>query len=124
MRHHTAAHIINGSARRMFGNHIWQSGAHKGVEEARLDITHFENLSDDQREELERRCNEVVLEDHKVTMTFMPRDEARKIFGFRLYQGGVVPGKIIRVVDTEGVDTEACGGMHCDRTTKVGPIRI
>ncbi len=95
MRHHTAAHIINGSARKMFGNHIWQSGAHKGVEEARLDITHFENLSDDQREELERRCNEVVLEDHKVTMTFMPRDEAERKYGFRLYQGGVVPGKII-----------------------------
>ena len=45
MRHHTAAHLINGCARALFGNHVWQAGAHKAVEEARLDITHFENLS-------------------------------------------------------------------------------
>ncbi len=124
MRHHTAAHIINGTARVMLGNHVWQSGAHKGVEEARLDITHYENLSDEQRTELERRCNLRVLEDHPVEMSFMPRDEAEAKFGFRLYQGGVVPGKIIRVVNTTGVDVEACGGLHCDRTSRVGPIRI
>ncbi|MBI0584361.1 MAG: alanine--tRNA ligase, partial [Methanomassiliicoccus sp.] len=124
MRHHTAAHIINGSARRMLGNHVWQSGAHKSVDEARLDITHFENLSEEQRSQLERRCNEIVLEDHPVEIAFMPRDEAEAKFGFRLYQGGVVPGKIIRVVNTTNVDVEACGGLHCDRTSRVGPIRI
>lgn len=124
MRHHTAAHIINGSARRMFGNHIWQSGAHKSVDEARLDVTHYENLTDEQRNELERRCNEIVLEDHPVEINFMQRDDAEAKFGFRLYQGGVVPGKIIRVVNTVGVDVEACGGLHCDRTSRVGPIRI
>lgn len=124
MRHHTAAHIINGSARTMLGNHIWQTGAHKSVDEARLDVTHFENLSEEQREQLERRCNEVVLEDHPVHIKFMPRDEAEAQFGFRLYQGGVVPGRIIRVVNTTGVDVEACGGLHCDRTSRVGPIRI
>ena len=124
MRHHTAAHIINGSARAMLGNHVWQSGAHKSVDEARLDITHFENLSEEQRAQLERRCNEVVLEDHPVEIKFMPRDEAEAKFGFRLYQGGVVPGKVIRVVNTTGVDVEACGGLHCDRTSRVGPIRI
>lgn len=124
MRHHTAAHIINGTARRMLGNHIWQSGAHKSVDEARLDVTHFENLSEEQRVELERRCNQVVLEDHPVVIKFMPRDEAEAQFGFRLYQGGVVPGKTIRVVNTTGVDVEACGGMHCSRTSHVGPIRI
>jgi alanyl-tRNA synthetase len=124
MRNHTAAHIINGSAREMLGNHVWQSGAHKSVDEARLDITHFENLSEEQRIALEKRCNEVVLEDHPVEIKFMPRDEAEAKFGFRLYQGGVVPGKIIRVVNTTGVDVEACGGLHCDRTSRVGPIRI
>jgi alanyl-tRNA synthetase len=108
----------------MFGNHIWQSGAHKSVDEARLDVTHFENLTDEQKAELEKRCNEVVLEDHPVEIKFMPRDEAERKFGFRLYQGGVVPGKIIRVVNTTGVDVEACGGLHCDRTSRVGPIRI
>jgi len=95
MRHHTAAHLINGCARNLFGNHVWQAGAHKAVEEARLDITHFENLSVEQRDRLERDVNKVVLEDLKINIGFMQRDVAEKLHGYRLYQGGAVPGKII-----------------------------
>jgi alanyl-tRNA synthetase len=36
----------------------------------------------------------------------------------------VVPGNELRVVDIEGVDTEACCGTHCDNTGEVGWIRI
>ncbi len=54
----------------------------------------------------------------------MPRDAAEKRYGHRLYQGGAVPGKVIRVVDIPGIDAEACGGIHCTRTSLVGPIKI
>jgi alanyl-tRNA synthetase len=124
MRHHTAAHIINGVARRMLGNHVWQAGAHKSVEEARLDITHYENLDNEQREAMEMEANRIVLEDHPIMVEFMPRDAAERRYGHRLYQGGAVPGKVIRVVDIPGIDAEACGGIHCRRTSLVGPIRI
>jgi alanyl-tRNA synthetase len=124
MRHHTAAHVINGSARRLFGNHVWQAGAHKSVEEGRLDITHYENLSTQQRDELERECNRVVLADIPIHITFMQRDVAESKHGYRLYQGGAVPGKVIRVVDIVGFDTEACGGLHCTHTGMIGPIRL
>ncbi|MCE5296997.1 MAG: alanine--tRNA ligase [Euryarchaeota archaeon] len=124
MRHHTAAHIINGCARRLFGNHVWQAGAHKGVDEARLDITHYENLTSEQRDLLERECNKIVLQDLKVNIEFMQRDEAERKHGYRLYQGGAVPGKIIRVVEIVGLDSEACGGIHCSHTGYVGTIRI
>ena len=124
MRHHTAAHLINGCARNLFGNHVWQAGAHKAVEEARLDITHFENLSVQQRDQLERDVNKVVLEDLKINIGFMQRDVAERLYGYRLYQGGAVPGKIIRVVEVVGLDAEACGGLHCSHTGMVGPVRI
>ena len=45
----------------------------------------------------------------------MQRDEAEKKHGYRLYQGGAVPGKIIRVVEIVGLDAEACGGIHCSQ---------
>ncbi|MDD1773705.1 MAG: alanine--tRNA ligase, partial [Methanomassiliicoccales archaeon] len=124
MRHHTAAHIINGLARRMLGNHVWQAGAHKSENEARLDITHFENLTQDQRNQLEREVNEIVLEDFEVNTSYMARDDAERLYGFRLYQGGAVPGGTIRVVVVSGLDAEACGGLHCKRTSQVGPVRI
>jgi alanyl-tRNA synthetase len=54
----------------------------------------------------------------------MDKAEAEKTFGFHLYQGGVVPGNSLRVVNIEGVDTEACCGTHCDNTAEVGWVRI
>jgi alanyl-tRNA synthetase len=32
----------------------------------------------------------------------------------KLYQGGVVPGNTLRVVNIDGIDVEACCGTHCD----------
>ena len=124
MRHHTSAHIINGTARSMLGNHVWQAGAHKSETEGRLDITHYENLTAEQRDTLEREVNRVILEDLKVKIQFMQRDEAEALHGYRLYQGGAVPGKVIRVVEILGLDAEACGGLHAKTTSFVGPIRI
>jgi alanyl-tRNA synthetase len=54
----------------------------------------------------------------------MDKAEAEKQFGFKLYQGGVVPGNQLRVVDIAGVDTEACCGTHADNTAEVGWVKI
>jgi len=55
----------------------------------------------------------------------MQRDEAESKYGFRLYQGGVVPGKNIRIVEVEGGwDVEACGGTHLANTSEAGLIKI
>jgi len=54
----------------------------------------------------------------------MDKSVAEKKHGFSLYQGGVVPGNELRVVDIEGVDTEACCGTHCDSTAEVGWIKL
>ncbi|MBM4237432.1 MAG: alanine--tRNA ligase, partial [Euryarchaeota archaeon] len=124
MRHHTAAHLINGISRKILGNHVWQAGAHKSEMEGRLDITHYESLTADQKNAIEREVNRVVLEDLPVKVQLMPRVEAERLHGFRLYQGGAVPGGTIRVVEVPGLDAEACGGLHCERTSQVGLVRI
>ncbi|MGC8885005.1 MAG: alanine--tRNA ligase [Candidatus Nanoarchaeia archaeon] len=124
MRHHTATHILNGICRRELGNHIWQAGAEKTVEKARLDITHYQNLSQEELRRIEALANEVVLANIPVQKYFLPRAEAEKKFGMRIYQGGAVPGAEIRIVEIPGLDVEACGGIHCDSTLEVGPIKI
>ena len=124
MSHHTAAHVINGVCQKMFGNHIWQAGANKGIDSARLDITHYENFSPEDIAIIERESNRLMMLDIPTVIEVIPRDDAEAKYGFRLYQGGTVPGKMIRVVSIPDVDSEACGGLHVDRTGKIGPIRI
>jgi alanyl-tRNA synthetase len=54
----------------------------------------------------------------------MPRNEAESLYGFRLYQGGAVPGKEIRVVRTGNWDVEACAGTHLKGTGEIGFLKI
>ncbi|MFH0869082.1 MAG: alanine--tRNA ligase-related protein [archaeon] len=124
MRHHTATHIINGAIRSVLGNHVWQAGAEKTPEKARLDFTHFSNLTPEEMQLIERRANEAVLANIPVKKTIMPKDAAEKKYGFRLYQGGAVPGASIRVIETEGLDVEACGGTHLNNTGEAGFIKV
>ncbi len=123
-QHHTATHIINGAARSVLGNHIWQAGASKTVERARLDITHYEQIKPADLKKIEAKANEIVKENLKVKKYFLPRNIAEQKFGFRLYQGGAVPGKEIRIVEIPNFDVEACGGTHLDKTGEAKLIKI
>jgi alanyl-tRNA synthetase len=60
----------------------------------------------------------------RVETAWMPRNEAESRYGFRLYQGGAVPGKEIRVVKTGDWDVEACAGTHLNSTGEIGFIKI
>ncbi|MHB8568069.1 MAG: alanine--tRNA ligase [Nitrososphaerales archaeon] len=124
MRHHTATHIINGACRKLIGPWVWQHSAFKDEDMGRLDITHFAHLNRDQVLEIERVANEVVRRNLEVVIKWIPRIDAEKTYGFRLYQGGVVPFRELRIVNIEGWDVEACGGTHCSRTGDVGLIKI
>lgn len=123
-RHHTATHVLNASARQILGPHIWQAGAEKTAKKSRLDITHFRALTPDEENSIESLANKVVMENRPVTVSTMDRDQAEKKYGFRLYQGGAVPGKKIRVIEVKDFDVEACGGTHCSSTGEIGLIKI
>jgi len=124
MRHHTATHIILGCARQVLGDHVWQAGAEKTEGRARLDITHHRPLSRDEVERIEELANRVIIEDRRVRSTYLPKYEAERRYGFRLYQGGVPLESTIRVVEVEGLDAEACFGTHVRSTAEVGTIKI
>ncbi|WNY26438.1 alanine--tRNA ligase [Methanolapillus ohkumae] len=122
-RHHTATHIINDAARKVLGNHIWQSGAQKTEDRARLDISHYKHITQEELNEIELLANKMVMENKKVGFESLDRTEAEQKYGFGLYQGGVPAGKTLRIVKV-GTDIEACGGTHCQNTGVIGPIKI
>jgi alanyl-tRNA synthetase len=123
-RHHTATHIVNLSARKVLGEHVWQHSAYKDVDKARLDITHYDVLSEEEIEKIEEVANEVVRNNLPVRVEIMQRGEAEKRYGFRIYQGGVVPEKVLRIVSIDDLDHECCAGVHCKSTAEVGYISI
>jgi alanyl-tRNA synthetase len=89
-----------------------------------LDISHYRRLTPEEVHKIETLANEAVLANMQVETTWLPRNEAESRYGFRLYQGGAVPGKDIRVVKTGEWDVEACAGTHLKNTGEIGFIKI
>jgi alanyl-tRNA synthetase len=124
MKAHTVTHLVNGAARRVLGEHVWQSGTQKGLETSRLDISHYRRLSPEEIHKIEILANQAIGANMRVETKWLPRNEAEARYGFRLYQGGAVPGKDIRVVKTGDWDVEACAGTHLGSTGEVGFVKI
>lgn len=123
-RNHTATHLIIAAARSVLGDHVWQTGAQKGVKKSRIDISHYKRIKPEELQEIELLANRYVMENRRVLTNWMARAEAEKKYGFILYQGGVVPGMSIRTVKINDVDVQACAGTHCTMTGDIGLIKI
>ncbi|WP_292484296.1 alanine--tRNA ligase [Methanohalobium sp.] len=122
-KHHTATHIVNDAAKKVLGTHIWQAGAQKFEDRARLDLSHYKRIKRDEIKRIELIANETVMENKRVVTEWVNRNNAEKRYGLNVYQGGVPPGKKLRILKV-GDDIEACGGTHCSYTGYVGPIKI
>ncbi|MEM3064752.1 MAG: alanine--tRNA ligase [Candidatus Nitrosotenuis sp.] len=123
-KHHTSTHIVNSSARSVLGSWVWQHSAFKEQDYGRLDITHHSSLTDQEIQRIENVANSVIQKNYPVTIKEYDRGSAEQEFGFRIYQGGVVPVKSVRIVKIEDFDVEACGGTHVKRTGELGLIKI
>jgi alanyl-tRNA synthetase len=123
-RIHTATHILNGASRQVLGPWVWQHSAFKEADYGRLDITHFAHLNDQQIQKIEDVANDIVMKNLPVTITNVPRMVAEGKYGFRIFQGGVVPSGTLRIVNIADWDVQACGGTHVRTTGEVGLIKI
>ena len=123
-KNHTSTHIINTSARSVLGSWVWQHSAFKDDDHARLDITHHSSLNDQQVKQIEDAANKMIKDNYPVKIEYFDRGTAEQQYGFRIYQGGVVPVKSVRIVSIEDKDIEACGGTHVKNTGDIELIKI
>jgi len=123
-QHHTGAHLINASSRVVLGNHINQAGAAKDVHKARLDVTHYENIDDNTLAKIEQQANDFISKKIPVTYEILPREVAEEKYSMRIYQGGFIPGRDLRIVKIDEYDVQACGGTHVKHTGELDKIKI
>jgi len=123
-KNHTSTHILNSSSRSILGSWVWQHSAFKEEDHARLDITHHSALTDDEIIEIENLANSVVKKNMSVNIESFDRGTAEQKYGFKIYQGGIVPVKSVRIVSIEDFDVEACGGTHVKKTGEIKLVKI
>jgi alanyl-tRNA synthetase len=123
-KNHTSTHILNSSTRSVLGSWVWQHSAFKEEDHARLDITHHSALTNDEIVKIEKLANSIVEKNMSVTIDNFDRGTAEQKYGFKIYQGGIVPVKSVRIVSIEDFDIEACGGTHVKKTGEIELIKI
>jgi alanyl-tRNA synthetase len=123
-KNHTSTHILNASSRGILGSWVWQHSAFKEDDHARLDITHHSSLTESQVKQIEDTANNMIKQNYSVNIEYFDRGTAEQKYGFRIYQGGVVPVKAVRIVSIEDKDIEACGGTHVKKTGEIELIKI
>ncbi len=121
---HTGAHVLGAAIRSVLGPHIWQAGSHKTPEKARLDVTHYAHVTDDERKKIEDEANKIIDSGIDVDVKDTPRGKAERSYGFGIYQGGGSPGSMVRIVKVGEHDIEACGGTHVSNTKDIGVLKI
>ena len=105
----------------VLGDHVRQAGSLVEDDRLRFDFSHYEGVSHEQLQTIERVANEKLLQNDKVETYEIPFSE--KPDGVIAFFGDKY-GEFVRVVDLGGWSQELCGGTHVRSTGEVGSIRI
>jgi misacylated tRNA(Ala) deacylase len=124
MRYHTALHVLSGVIWREFGAKV--TGGQMRADRARMDFSFPGEWTVEVVGEIERLANEALAGDHQVKVYEQPREEALKNPDLIRTQVNLVPERVrmIRIVEIEGIDTQADGGTHVANTSEVGQMEI
>jgi misacylated tRNA(Ala) deacylase len=124
MRHHTALHVLSGVIWKNFGAKV--TGGQMRADRARMDFSFPGEWTVDVVGEIERLTNEALASARQVKVYELPRQEALENPDLIRTQVNLVPErvKMIRIVEIEGIDTQADGGTHVANTREVGHMEI
>ncbi len=120
---HSATHLLHAALREILGAHVNQRGSLVDPDRLRFDFSHFEGVTPDEQDAIERRVNEEIRRNTGITTEVLELEEARARGAMALF--GEKYSEKVRVLTMGGdFSMELCGGTHASRTGDIGLFQI
>ncbi|MFN1836105.1 alanine--tRNA ligase [Balneola sp. MJW-20] len=124
MKHHSATHLLHAALRAVLGDHVAQKGSLVDEHHLRFDFSHYEAMTPQQLEDVERMVNQKIQENIPLQEERgVPIDEAKEKGAMMLF--GEKYGEEVRVITFDpDYSIELCGGTHVPATGEIGYFRF
>ena len=119
---HTATHLLQAALREVVGKHVEQAGSLVTADRLRFDFTHFNALTKEEIDKVEKIVNQKIDESIAVTKKEMSLVDAKKAGATALF--GEKYGEIVRTVKVSDFSFELCGGTHINNTQEIKYFKI
>lgn len=119
---HSATHLLHAALRDVLGDHVTQKGSLVSAERLRFDFSHFEPISSEQLQDIERLVNAQIRLNVDVETQITDPETAVANGAMALF--GEKYGDKVRVLKMGAFSTELCGGTHANRVGDIGLIKI
>ena len=118
---HSATHLLHLALRERLGEHVKQAGSVVAPDYLRFDFSHFQPLTAEEVDDVERRVNDLVRKNEEAKTAVLSLEEARGTGAMMIF--GEKYGERVRVVDI-GPSRELCGGTHVRRSGDIQFFKI